>query len=142
MAVAARRQVVTSPQGWMTLNRERITPLAKDSLRVTINYRVGAEGFLYLGDGSLTRASSTRSPRSDGCRRTSGPWAETTGKVTVCGQSAGAMSVATLPSVLRAKGLFHRVPSSKGGQAVTSRHPRRRSGLAGGSQRRWASRGR
>jgi hypothetical protein len=26
MAVAARRQVVSSPQGWMTLNRERITP--------------------------------------------------------------------------------------------------------------------
>jgi hypothetical protein len=51
MAVAARRQVVSSPQGWMTLNRERITPLATDSLRVTINYRVGAEGFLYLGNG-------------------------------------------------------------------------------------------
>ena len=46
MAVAARRQVVNSPQGWMTLNRERITPLAKDLPRVTINYRVGAEGFL------------------------------------------------------------------------------------------------
>jgi hypothetical protein len=25
MAVAARRQVASSPQGWMTLNRERIT---------------------------------------------------------------------------------------------------------------------
>jgi para-nitrobenzyl esterase len=70
---------------------------------VSINYRVGAEGFLYLGDGSLTRASSTRSPRSNGCRRTSGPWAGTPAR-----QSAGAMSVATLLSMLRAKGLFHR----------------------------------
>ena len=30
------------------------------------------------------------------------------GKVTIFGQSAGAMSVATLPSMLRAKGPFHR----------------------------------
>ncbi len=29
---------------------------------VTINYRVGANGFLYLGDGDATSACSTRSP--------------------------------------------------------------------------------
>jgi hypothetical protein len=85
MAVAARRQVVTSPQGWMILNRERIT---------------GRRGLPLPGRmASLTWASSTRSPRSNGCRRTSGPWARQGHPLRA---SAGAMSVATLLSMPRA----------------------------------------
>ena len=40
---------------------------------VTINYRVGAEGFLYLGEEAPTAACSTRSPPSNGCGTTSPP---------------------------------------------------------------------
>jgi carboxylesterase type B len=43
---------------------------------VTINYRVGAEGFLYLGDASPIWASSIRSPHLNGCRRILKPLAE------------------------------------------------------------------
>jgi hypothetical protein len=95
----------------MTLNRERIAPLAKDSLRVTINYREGG-------------VAKTRSPRSSGCRRTSGPLRGDPGKVTIFGQSAGAMSVATPLSMPRAKGLFHRA-IVQSGTAYKSRRPRR-----------------
>ena len=40
---------------------------------VTINYRVGAEGFLYLGEGQPTSACSISSPPSSGYRRISPP---------------------------------------------------------------------
>ena len=41
---------------------------------VTINYRLGVDGFLQLGDdGPPTAACSTRSPPSSGCRTTSPP---------------------------------------------------------------------
>ena len=67
----------------MTLNRERITPLAKDSLRVTINYRVGADGFLYLGDGITNLGLLDQIAALEWVRRTSGPWAGAPGKVTI-----------------------------------------------------------
>src|SRR6266849_4321686 len=44
---------------------------------VTINYRLGADGFLWLGDGSPTLACLTRWRRCAGCRRTSKRSAET-----------------------------------------------------------------
>ena len=40
---------------------------------VTINYRVGADGFLYLGEGNANRAFSTRSLPSSGYGRISPP---------------------------------------------------------------------
>jgi hypothetical protein len=40
---------------------------------VTINYRVGAEGFLSLGKGNANRGLLDRSLPSSGCRRTSPP---------------------------------------------------------------------
>ena len=44
---------------------------------VVINWRPGAEGFLYLDDGIANVGCSTRSRRSSGCARTSSPSAET-----------------------------------------------------------------
>jgi carboxylesterase type B len=89
MAVAARPQVVSSPQEWMTLNRERITPLAKDSLRVTINYRVGAEGFLYLGDGIANLGLLDQIAALEWVQENIGALGGDPGKVTIFGQSAG-----------------------------------------------------
>jgi para-nitrobenzyl esterase len=75
---------------------------------VTINYRVGAEGFLYLGDdvanlGLLDQIAALKWVRDNIAAFGGDP-----GKVTIFGESAGAMSAATLLTMPSAKGLFHR----------------------------------
>jgi carboxylesterase type B len=75
---------------------------------VTINYRVGAEGFLYLGDGVANLGLLDQIAALEWVQENIGALGRDPGKVTVFGESAGAMSVATLLSMPRAKGLFHR----------------------------------
>jgi para-nitrobenzyl esterase len=77
---------------------------------VTINWRTGADGFLYLGDGDdganlglLDQVSALTWVR-DNIRAFGGD----PDRVTVFGESAGAMSIGVLLSIPRAEGLFRR----------------------------------
>ena len=86
-----------------------------DVVVVTINYRLGALGFLRLTELSEGRVPSTGNEgildqiaalewvRDEIARFGGDP-----GKVTIFGESAGAMSCATLLGTPRAQGLFHR----------------------------------
>jgi para-nitrobenzyl esterase len=75
---------------------------------VTINYRVGAEGFLFLGDGVANLGLLDQIAALEWVQENIAAFGGDPGKVTIFGESAGAMSVATLLTMPRAKGLFHR----------------------------------
>lgn len=80
-------------------------------LCVTVNYRLGVEGFLYLGAddpappnlGLLDQIAALEWVRDNIAAFGGDP-----GQVTLFGQSAGAMSIGTLLAVPRARGLFRR----------------------------------
>jgi carboxylesterase 2/para-nitrobenzyl esterase len=75
---------------------------------VTINYRVGAEAFLYLGDGVANLGLLDQIAALEWVQENIGALGGDPDKVTIFGESAGAMSVATLLAMPHAKGLFHR----------------------------------
>jgi para-nitrobenzyl esterase len=75
---------------------------------VTINYRVGAEGFLYLGDGVANLGLLDQIAALEWVQDNIAAFGGDPGKVTIFGESAGAMSVATLLTMPRAQGLFRR----------------------------------
>lgn len=81
---------------------------------VTINYRVGIEGFVYLPDevanlGLLDQVEALKWVRDNIAAFGGDP-----GNVTIFGESAGAMSVGTLLAVPRAEGLFRRAIAQSG----------------------------
>jgi len=81
---------------------------------VTINYRLGADGFLWFGDGTpnlglLDQIAALAWVR-DNIRAFGGDPAN----VTICGESAGAMSVCTLLAMPAATGLFRRAIAQSG----------------------------
>ena len=82
---------------------------------VTINYRVGAEGFLYLGAGNANRGLLDQVAALEWVRDNIAAFGGDPGNVTIFGQSAGAMSVGTLLSLPRAEGLFRRAIAQSGG---------------------------
>ena len=63
---------------------------------VTINYRVGAEGFLYLGDGNANLGLLDQVAALEWVRENIAAFGGDPGNVTIFGESAGAMSVGTL----------------------------------------------
>jgi carboxylesterase 2/para-nitrobenzyl esterase len=75
---------------------------------VTINYRVGAEGFLYLADGVANLGLLDQIAALEWVQDNIGAFGGDPRKVTIFGESAGGMSVATLLTMPAAKGLFHR----------------------------------
>jgi carboxylesterase type B len=81
---------------------------------VTINYRVGADGFLSLGDGNANRGLLDQVAALEWVRDNIAAFGGDPGNVTIFGQSAGAMSVATLLSMPRAEGLFRRAIAQSG----------------------------
>ncbi len=92
-----------------------------DIVVVTINYRLGALGFVHLNGvcGEEFRGASNAGLRDqvaalewvrDNIERFGGD----PGNVTVFGQSAGAMSIGALLGVPRARGLFHRAICQSG----------------------------
>jgi carboxylesterase type B len=101
---------------------------ARDSIVcVTINYRVGAEGFLYLRDGDANLGLLDQIAALEWVRENIAAFGGDPGNVTIFGQSAGAMSVGTLLSMPRAEGLFRRAIAQSGGahQVMSSATARR-----------------
>ena len=75
---------------------------------VTINYRVGADGFLYAGDEHANIGLLDQIAALTWVRDNIAAFGGDPGNVTVFGESAGAMSIAALLSMPRAEGLFRR----------------------------------
>ena len=88
---------------------------------VTINYRVGADGFLYLGKGDANRGLLDQIAALQWVQENIAAFGGDPGNVTIFGESAGGMSVGTLLSMPRAEGLFRRAIAQSGAaQHVTS----------------------
>jgi carboxylesterase 2/para-nitrobenzyl esterase len=87
---------------------------------VTIGYRVGAEGFLYLGDGIANLGLLDQIAALEWVRENIAAFGGDPGKVTIFGESAGAMSVATLLTMPRANGLFRRAIVESGSTPIVN----------------------
>jgi carboxylesterase type B len=81
---------------------------------VTINYRVCAEGFLYLGDGNADLGLLDQIAALEWVQENIAAFGGDPNNVTIFGESAGAMSVGTLLSMPRAAGLFRRAIAQSG----------------------------
>jgi acetyl esterase/lipase len=81
---------------------------------MTINYRVNAEGFLYLGEGNANRGLLDQIAALEWVRENIAAFGGDPGNVTIFDQSAGGTSVTTLLSMPRAEGLFHRAIAQSG----------------------------
>lgn len=81
---------------------------------VTINYRVGADGFLYLGDGIANLGLLDQIAALEWLRNNIAAFGGDPANVTIFGESAGAMSVGTLLAMPRAEGLFRRAIAQSG----------------------------
>jgi para-nitrobenzyl esterase len=81
---------------------------------VTINYRLGADGFLFLGDGISNLGLLDQIAALEWVQENIAAFGGDTNNVTIFGESAGGMSVSTLLSMPRAKGLFRRVIAQSG----------------------------
>ena len=91
------------------------TSFARDGIVcVTINYRVGAEGFLYLGDGIANLGLLDQIAALEWVRNNIAAFGGDPDNVTIFGESAGALSVGTLLSMDRAEGLFRRAIAQSG----------------------------
>ncbi len=87
---------------------------------VTVNYRVVADGFLYLGDGEANRGLLDQVAALEWVRDNIAAFGGDPDNVTVFGESAGAMSVATLLGMPRAQGLFRRAVAQSGAASNVS----------------------
>jgi carboxylesterase type B len=85
------------------------TRFARDGVVcVTINYRVGADGFMYFADGVANPGLLDQIAALTWVQDNIAAFGGDRDRVTVFGESAGGMSVATLLTIPNAKGLFHR----------------------------------
>ncbi|GAA5004671.1 carboxylesterase/lipase family protein [Actinopolymorpha pittospori] len=98
----------------------RGTSFARDGVVcVTINYRLGAEGFLYLDDGTANLGLLDQLAALEWVQDNIAAFGGDPGKVTVAGQSAGAMSVVTLMAMPRARSLFRQAITQSGAALQT-----------------------
>lgn len=81
---------------------------------ITINYRLGADGFLYLGAGNANRGLLDQIAALQWVQDNITAFGGDPDNVTIFGESAGAMSIATLLSMPRATGLFRRAIAESG----------------------------
>ena len=86
---------------------------------VTINYRLAAEGFLFLGDGVANLGLLDQLAALQWVQANIAAFGGDPGRVTVAGESAGAMSVTTLLSMPLAAGLFRQAIAQSGAGAHT-----------------------
>ena len=82
---------------------------------MTMNYRVGADGFLYLGPEVANNGLLDQLAVLTRVRENIAAFGGDPDNVTVFGESAGAMSIGTLLSMPRARGLVHRAILQSGG---------------------------
>ncbi|GAA5200416.1 carboxylesterase family protein [Rugosimonospora acidiphila] len=98
----------------------RGTSFARDGIVcVTINYRLGAEGFLYLDDGTANPGLLDQIAALEWVRDNIAAFGGDPGRVTVAGQSAGAISITNLLAMPRARGLFRQAVTQSGASAQT-----------------------
>jgi para-nitrobenzyl esterase len=98
------------------------THFARDGVVcVTLNYRLGIEGFLYLGPGTANLGLLDQIAALAWVQENIAAFGGDPGKVTIFGESAGGMSVTTLLAMPRARGLFQRLiaQSGAGHHAIT-----------------------
>ncbi len=81
---------------------------------VTINYRLGVDGFLFLGDGSANLGLLDQIAALAWVQENIAAFGGDPQNVTIFGQSAGGMSVGTLLSMPLAKDLFRRAIAQSG----------------------------
>lgn len=81
---------------------------------VTVNYRLGAEGFLLIDGAPANRGLLDQIAALEWVRDNIGCFGGDPDRVTVAGESAGAMSVTTLLSMPAAAGLFTRAVAQSG----------------------------
>jgi para-nitrobenzyl esterase len=86
---------------------------------VSINYRLAAEGFLFLGDGTANLGLLDQLAALRWVQGNIAAFGGDPARVTVAGESAGAMSVTTLLSMPLAEGLFTRAIAQSGAGAHT-----------------------
>jgi para-nitrobenzyl esterase len=108
------------------------TAFARDGVvLVTINYRLGVDGFLHFDDGGpANRGLLDQVAALEWVRDNIAAFGGDPGRVTIAGESAGAMSVTSLLSMPRAAGLFSRAvaQSGAGHHALSSGTARRVAG--------------
>ena len=81
---------------------------------VTINYRLGADGFLYLGEGNANLGLLDQIAALEWVQENIAAFGGDPSNVTIFGESAGGMSVGSLLSMPRARGLFRRAVAESG----------------------------
>jgi len=84
---------------------------------VTINYRLAAEGFLFLGDDVANLGLLDQLAALSWVQANIAAFGGDPGRVTVAGESAGAMSVTTLLSMPASAGLFRQAIAQSGAAA-------------------------
>jgi para-nitrobenzyl esterase len=88
---------------------------------VTINYRIGIEGFLWFGDGVPNLGMLDQIAALKWIRDNISNFGGDPDNVTIFGESAGGMSVCTLLAMKEAQGLFRRAIAESGaGHSVIS----------------------
>ena len=96
---------------------------------VTINYRLGVDGFLFLGDGVANTGILDQVAALQWVQDNIAKFGGDPGRVTIAGESAGAMRVTTLLSMPLADGLFRGVIAQSGaGQHVLTSSTAKRVG--------------
>ena len=96
------------------------TAFARDGVVcVTVNYRLAAEGFLYLDDGIANLGLLDQLAALRWVQGNISAFGGDPARVTVAGESAGAMSVTTLLSMPLAEGLFAQAIAESGAAAHT-----------------------
>jgi para-nitrobenzyl esterase len=96
------------------------TAFARDGVVcVTINYRLAAEGFLFLGDGIANLGLLDQLAALRWVQDNIAAFGGDPARVTVAGESAGSMSVTTLLSMPLSEGLFARAIAESGAAAHT-----------------------
>lgn len=88
---------------------------ARDGIvHVGINYRLGVEGFIYLGEGTDNLGLRDQIAALEWVQRNIDRFGGDPSRVTVFGQSAGAVSVMNLLAMPAARGLFARAIAQSG----------------------------